>query len=250
MTQTAHPETQRSRSGMLLAGLLASAALLLIGAPGIAQEAESDWEFTFAPYVMTAAMQGTTTLEGEVVEVDVSSNDLFSNMELGLMGVFAARKGVWGFGMDAMYMPMTAPATYLEGDLNMDHGSIGLFAIRKLGAPVDVTFGLRINTLRGDHTMGGDQSETWVDPMIGLMVRTTGDGPLGLRLYSEIGGFSLGSQVTWQLFPALFVRLGKGVSMDLGYRWLDTDYQNGEGSDQFKYDMLTQGPLLGITTRF
>lgn len=250
MTQTAHPATQRSRSAFLSVMLTVSAAFLFVGAPAAAQASESDWEFTFAPYVLTAAMQGTTTLEGQVVEVDVPSKDLFSNMELGLMGVFAARKGVWGFGVDAMYMPMTAPATYLEGDLDMDHGSIGLFAIRKLGAPADVNFGVRINTLNGDYTMGADQSETWIDPVIGLTVRTTGDGPVGLKLYSEIGGFSLGSQFTWQFFPALSVRLSKGVALELGYRWLDVDYADGEGNNEFRYDMLTQGPLFGISTRF
>jgi hypothetical protein len=40
--------------------------------------------------------------------------------------------------------------------------------------------------------------------------------------------------------------------MDLrwGYRRVYTDYETGSGPSQFKYDVLSQGPQLGVTFHF
>jgi hypothetical protein len=70
------------------------------------------------------------------------------------------------------------------------------------------------------------------------------------RLYTEIGGFAAGSDLTWQVFPTLSLRLADKASLEFGYRWLDIDYAVGDGIDEFGYDMLTQGPVLGFGLRF
>ncbi len=36
----------------------------------------------------------------------------------------------------------------------------------------------------------------------------------------------------------------------LGYRALSVDYETGEGSRRYEYDVLQQGPVIGITGRF
>ena len=94
------------------------------------------------------------------------------------------------------------------------------------------------------------QHKTWVDPIVGLALRTPGDGRLVARLYSEIGGFGAGSDFSWQLFPVVGVRLTRSAAVEFGYRWLDIDYATGEGNEQFGYDVLTQGPVGGFTLRF
>ena len=47
----------------------------------------------------------------------------------------------------------------------------------------------------------------------------------------------------------------RGVSADwgsvqAGYRWLFTDYSQGSGANQFRYNILTQGPQVGFTLHF
>jgi hypothetical protein len=89
-----------------------------------------------------------------------------------------------------------------------------------------------------------------VDPIAGLTLRTTPDRPVQLRVYTEVGGFGLGSDFTWQIFPTVGIKLTKSATLDLGYRWLDLDYASGEGNNEFGYDVLTQGPVLGFSFRF
>jgi hypothetical protein len=60
----------------------------------------------------------------------------------------------------------------------------------------------------------------------------------------------VGSDVTWQVFPSVGVRLSKRVSMEAGWRFLSTDYKTGEGADRFEYDILYQGPVVGFAFRF
>jgi hypothetical protein len=69
-------------------------------------------------------------------------------------------------------------------------------------------------------------------------------------VYTEVGGFGVGSTFTWQVFPTLGFSLSKRASLELGYRWLDIDYKTGENTTLFKYDVLTQGPIVGFAFRF
>ena len=94
------------------------------------------------------------------------------------------------------------------------------------------------------------QDKTWVDPLVGVTLRSSREHRVRLQVYTEIGGFGVGSDFTWQVFPTLGVKLTDRLSMELGYRWLDMDYEAGDGSERFTYDVLTQGPVGGLAIRF
>ena len=89
-----------------------------------------------------------------------------------------------------------------------------------------------------------------MDPIVGLTLRTPAERRVLLRVYTEIGGFGVGSSFTWQVFPTVGIRLADWASLELGYRWLDIDYSTGEGRERFAYDVLTQGPVGGVAFRF
>jgi len=46
------------------------------------------------------------------------------------------------------------------------------------------------------------------------------------------------------------VQDGVKYSGMLGYRLLDANYSTGEGSTKYSYDVLMQGPVLGLTVSF
>jgi hypothetical protein len=240
---------------------LVVAGLVSLAAPASAQS--DSWQVTVSPYLMGASMSGNQVIRGRDVRVDVSASDVFSNLEFGAMGALVARKGNWGFGGDAIWMALgstvdrpTAVVGALSADVDMNQGAFAFYGLRRLAAGADVTFGARVNTLQGEIEFKGplglrvDQSKTWVDPLAGLLLHTPPGSRVGLRVYSEIGGFGVGSDFVWQIFPTVTIGLGQRASLDFGYRWLDMDYEDGEGNERFAYDMLTQGPVVGFSFRF
>lgn len=210
------------------------------------------------PYLMGASMSGTQTIRGRDIDVDLSASDIFSNLEFGAMGALVARKGDWGFGTDVIWMALGAPAELgpLSAEVDFDQGAFAFYGLRRLSASADLTFGLRVNHLAGKLAVGSpisltvDQSETWVDPIVGLNLRSSLERRVFARVYTEIGGFGMGSTFAWQIFPTVGFNLGRRASIDAGYRWLDIDYENGEGNERFAYDTLSQGPVVGFTFRF
>ena len=221
--------------------------------PAAAQAPSDEWEVVVAPYFMGAAMSGTTAVRGREVDVDVSASDIFSNLQFGAMGLVVARKGKWGVGADAIWMALGT--TVRETNVDFNQGAFAFYGLRRLSSAADLTFGLRVNTLQGDlefKTLGVDvsQDKTWVDPLVGLTLRSPADHRVRLKVYTEIGGFGVGSDFTWQVFPTVGFKLNERVSLEVGYRWLDLDYSTGDGNERFGYDVLTQGPVGGLALRF
>jgi hypothetical protein len=56
--------------------------------------------------------------------------------------------------------------------------------------------------------------------------------------------------LTWQAFPYVNWQLSQRCSLQAGYRWVYVDYETGSGANEFKYDVLTEGPQIGVTFRF
>jgi hypothetical protein len=48
--------------------------------------------------------------------------------------------------------------------------------------------------------------------------------------------------VNWQV--------SRTVRVGIGYRWLDQDYESGSGSDTFRWNVLSQGPLVAAGLKF
>ena len=78
--------------------------------------------------------------------------------------------------------------------------------------------------------------------------------PLGKKfsfnVSGDVGGFGVNSNIAWQAFPYFSWQFAKWGSVQAGYRWLYIDYETGSGLDRFKYEVLTQGPQLGLTVHF
>ena len=150
---------------------------------------------------------------------------------------------------------MALGVTVRDTNVDFNQGAFAFYGRRRLGPAADFTFGMRVNTLQGKLKFKGpdiqvEKDKTWVDPIVGLALHSPLESRFLLRLYAEIGGFGLGSDFAWQIFPSIGFRITESVSLEFGYRWLDVDYSSGEGNELFGYDVLTQGPLGGIGFRF
>ena len=236
--------------------VLSLLVLLAVWNPAAAQPAADNWDYVFAPYLMGAGMNGTAGVAGQDVTIDASASDIFSNLEFGAMGLFAARKGDWGLGADFIWMALGAAREQPPANVDANQGAFAFYGLRRLSPYADVTFGMRWNIMQLKIGFQGplgtevEKDKQWVDPIVGLNLRTRSEGRWHAGLYSEVGGFGLGSDFAWQIFPTVGFDVTEHAAIDLGYRWLDIDYESGEDLQRFKYDVLTQGPVLGIVFRF
>ena len=246
-------------------GLLILVLTVMAASPAAAQAPAADaWTITIAPYFMGAGMNGTAAVKGQEIVVDTPFSDILQHLQFGAMGLVIARKGDWGVGGDAIWMALGAngtapgPLGRVTGSADMSQGAFAFYGLRRLAPYADVFFGGRINYLSANlrintplQVRSVDGSKTWVDPIVGLQLRTPENGKRWhAQVYTEIGGFGAGSTFTWQVFPTVGVDLTTRASLEFGYRWLDINYSSGENTTLFKYDVLTQGPVLGFAFRF
>jgi len=97
-------------------------------------------------------------------------------------------------------------------------------------------------------------SVDWVDPFVGARLRHPIAPGHEFTLRGDVGGFGVGSEISWQVIAAYNFQLcaTDRYVLDgyLAYRALYVDYSQGSGSSKYEYDVLQQGPVIGATLRF
>ena len=91
-----------------------------------------------------------------------------------------------------------------------------------------------------------EETQEWVDPYVGARAHWGFQGPWYVVGRGDIGGFGVGSDLTWQVYGGLGCQLARYASVELGYRHLDVDYSD----DQFAADIAYSGPMLGARFMF
>jgi len=92
--------------------------------------------------------------------------------------------------------------------------------------------------------------EDWIEPFIGsrLIMQLSERWQLGIR--GDVGGFGVDdSSFSWQVIPTigyLWEFEGGNIGLFGGYRALGQDYE----SDGFVWDVVTHGPILGLSVQF
>lgn len=258
-------------------GSLTAASPLLLADAGGAEAAKADngWEFRLAPYLWLAAMDGDITVRGRTVSVDQDLSDVIDLLEDhfngGAAAHFEAQKGRFGIFADAMYLSLKADrdtrlGTTIDAEFDQFIGELGLFYTLidpkpDRGMPtlrLDLLGGARYTWLQGElnTTRLGSRSDSrdWIDPIIGLRVDVGLAKWLSLQARGDIGGFGIDSgatsEFTWNIDAAASFHLAKWFNLNLGYRWLDYDYEDGSGRDRFAYDVTLSGPYLALEFRF
>jgi hypothetical protein len=238
----------------------------LIAAPTVCGQtaggSNDEWKFKLVPYLVLPWMDGKTAVRGREVDVNVGAGDIFSNLQFGAMGYFEARKGAWGFGVDAMYMALGTTIDPNLGrdlpsvDVDFNQGAYQFTGFRVLHENVDLTFGARWNVLSGRLGFKGPQAFTvedtkqWVDPTVGLQIHQPLGGRFHFGLVADIGGFGAASKFAWQVFPTVGINVGKKARIGFGYRALGMDYETGSGDTLFRYNVITSGPVFGMALNF
>jgi len=242
-----------ARRPSLLAVTLAWAVLIPI--PSVFADETNPWHFDASMNLFMAGLSGDVAVHGVPAKVDASFGDILENLEIGAAGRFTAGYNRWSLSTEFSYMRLGAsvPAVSLEMRQWLVEPSLGYqFCDYFQGFA-----GVRYNNLSGDLTFAGPLgkvaagTQDWWDPIVGAQLSLPlGGKKLTLNGRFDIGGFGVGSDLTWQAFPYLNWHFNRWGSAQIGYRWLGTDYETGSGASLFRYDVVAQGPQLGFTVRF
>lgn len=223
---------------------------------------DRDWQFELAPFYLWAInIDGDLGVRGRTTSVQVEFSDVWDNLE----GVFTVRfhalyRKKLGLLVDYNYLDLGTEKQ--NNVLNTDVGFTsqilnlgGTYRLLESRHVLDAVAGIRYVSVESEvnfNTIGRrlDRDEDWVDPIVGLRYGYAIADRWGLRLYGDIGGFGAASDFTWQGLGLIDFQPWRHVAFVVGYRAIGTDYETGSGADQFTYDAVVHGPVIGIDIRF
>ncbi len=93
-------------------------------------------------------------------------------------------------------------------------------------------------------------SRDWIEPLVGAGVTVDINESLKLMARGDIGGFGIGSDLTWQVVGGVEWKLCDWASLFAGYRLLDIDFAEGSGQSKFAFDVQMRGPYLAMIFNF
>jgi hypothetical protein len=232
-------------------------------------EDESRWQLRLAPYLWIPAQNGTVGVRGRSSSVDSDIGDTFDTISdnfnfAASMHAELTHDRLTLFG-DAMYLSLEAqnnPTSIGPTDVRMDQGifelGVAYASIRiehspkQPGLTLEPLAGVRVQHLSleidPDAAESVKGSQTWVDGFVGARAHIELNDSIALRFRGDIGMGD--SDFTWNALAGIDLSITRDVSLQFGYRALDTDYSDGHGTDRFEYDMLLHGPYAALTISF
>lgn len=229
----------------------------LLGAlsAGAAQAQMSDG-YELWLYGWLSGLDGTVGIGPVEADVDASISDVLDALDVALMAAFRVEQGNWVWTVDADYARLEndySDAVTLEVEQTLFRATGGW----RFEQGVELFIGARAvnleNTLKLD--VNGMQAspkakEDWVEPLVGAGYRSSADRRWQVLLAADVGGFGMGSDLSWSAQAAVRYGFSERFGMAVGYRVLDIDYEDGNGANRFLYDISQHGPLVALGWRF
>ncbi|MBR0651470.1 hypothetical protein GXW78_17500 [Roseomonas terrae] len=220
-----------------------------------------------------AGIGGEATLRGRaldgarterVVGTTADFGDVLGNLKMAFMGAAEARYGRFALLADLLYLDLengiSTPRDrlYAGGSASVRTTGAGFVAMVR---PVDETAWsldagagvrpwwvdtkLRLNPgLAQGRTIGS--SVNWTDPVIALRGRVRLSEQVSLTAYGDVGGFGVGSNLTWQVIGSVDWQPDDWLVLRAGWRYLSFDFGNASSS----LNLAISGPIIGASFRF
>jgi len=254
-----------------------------LGAP---LEEASPWTFDVGIYAfIPVSVKGTSTVDGGSVGLDLQGSDIWKLLNFAISGrgeawrARSAKDGsAFGFVLDGQYVDLNVErqgfgptgSGEIEADIRQAIVDMMIgyrFAAVPIGAKldkrveVDMTTGIRYNYLRQKievtpglppplaANLGGDRS--WISPVVGLRTNWVFSDTWNLVVRGDVSGFGVsGENLSWSVNSIAGYRFAKSTTFRFGYRVYDIDFSDGEGANEFAYNVIQHGPFLGLSYRF
>ena len=235
--------------------------------PAAQAPTKKKWEFATIGYIFFAGAHGKTTPRDPFapVDVDLSFHDVLKSFKFAFMGAAEARNDRLVFLGDLMWVHLGESQGLKVRDVNfadvkIDSKTTAITALagyrvaNKGPVVVDLLAGGRLNGNRQEVDYHGivvdvsaSVSKTWIDPIAATRIIAPLGGKFGLSLYGDIGGFGIGSKLTWQGIATATYQINHKMTAGLGYRYFKINYHDNDG---FRYNVAQSGPILSLRTVF
>ncbi len=258
-------------SFVLTCGLVASGAAIAADA-GVQTEpplGASDWVVQVTPYLWASGIEGDVSpfQSAPTVGVDLPFSEIWDHLNFGGFLNIWARRDRFVFSGDLMYVNVSDAKTFgplpslppapLDAELDM----VQFYAAvqggyRLIDTPrftFDALAGGRFwyisNALTvsyGGFSVSRSEEFNWIDPLIGARAFYAFTDKLSVMGQADIGGFGVGSELTWSVLGTFNYVFNDNWSASAGYKYMSVDYDN----DGYVFDVDMSGPVLGVTYRF
>jgi hypothetical protein len=241
----------------------AAALALFLSAPGAeAQESSpGPWRQTLFLYAMGAAIDGDAQIGSVAVPIDLSMSDVFDALKMGGMAAYRVENDEWSFEGDLTYMNLGWRASgsrgLAGGSVDMDQLTFMATAGKRINRNLEALVSLAYFDLSSELQVGvlnqrrrATRDADWIDPLVGLHYTLPFAGKWIFSLRGDVGGFGVGSDLTWQALTAFRRQNTERFGWFVGYRVVAFDYEDGSGAGFQRYDLVQQGPLAGISISF
>lgn len=233
---------------MFRRSIIACFVILLTG-PAAAQQ----WDWKITPYLWASALDGSVTAGPITSRVSMSFSDVVDVLRGGALVRIEGQTDRHGVYSDLVYLRLkeSEARDTIGGSLELKFDALiaeGAYFYR-FGNQYALEVGLRYwdfeTTLRpaliGEVTRAND----FVDGLVGFRAEFDFDEQWDVLVRANVGGggsdYSAGLQVDFRR------EFKNGNSLDIGYRVLDVDFENGAGLLTTGLDTSIQGLAIGYT---
>lgn len=241
--------------------LMAIPVVLVFALAGGVAPAHGQWRSDLAVYLWGSGLDGTVGIGEREADVNMSFSDILDDLQFGAMAGYSASNGDWAFMADAVIAnvgvtergeqgilraDVDVDVTILEADLGWEASdTFRLFAGARY---VDLSSDLEVRI--ANQTFRASGGESWVDPVVGLRWSTPPGSRWSFWLRGDVGGFGVGSDLSWNAVASAAYHFNDRIALGLGYRILDIDYDDGTGASRFRYDVQQSGIVSGLIFSF
>ena len=252
-----HPPNQREKPSLVEPVTSVTASPQFPGGAGT-----DEWEFVLAPYLYLAPLDGNVSRGGLTADVDVSVAAALENLEFGGAARFEARRGRWGGLFDFFFMGVGGEGNLPLGqqlDVDVDLLTVESALSYRLGPPeraFELLAGLRYTRQDYEARIVGDTgprrrfTPDWFDPIVGGRLTASLSDRVLFLFRGDIGGFGAGSDFTWNIETGLGFRLSRRAELQVQFKALGVDYEEGVGRDFYAYDVVSPGVVIAIPIHF
>ena len=241
-------------------------------------KAPDSWRIGFAATAWMMGMDGDIGARGRTVNVSESFIDVIKESDsiFAISGRVELWHGKLGGYVDGMYAAIglddvSGPFGFAEVDVDIDQTILDFGVMYRIGEweasgeaakndyklSLDLTGGGRYSsldvTLSPAFTAELKQDQDWVDPVVGVRFIAPLSEHWHVSIAGDVGGFGVASEFVWSVtgLVGYDFHIGKyPSSVVVGYRAMGWDYSNGSGADEFTWDVIESGAILGFVMKF